>query len=191
MSSSTMRLRVFAATVAFGAVWLAWLYRGHAAVVVFSIVAAVGGLASQTDVAQRRVSNRVVVVGGMIVVVTLIASAVVDRRTGALGDAAWGAVAFAGPLLVVNLLRPRAMGMGDVKLAAIFGLVLGFVDPILCVAALAVALVLLGTQSVFAVVRGEPSSTQMAFAPALSIGTLVALLLATPILHLLAIRAPY
>jgi leader peptidase (prepilin peptidase)/N-methyltransferase len=44
---------------------------------------------------------------------------------GSVGRAALGLLAFSGGMLLLHLLHPRGVGMGDVKLAALIGLVLG------------------------------------------------------------------
>ena len=62
-----------------------------------------------------------------------------------------GAVLFAGPLFVIHVASPDAMGFGDVKLAAALGATLGLVDPraslvALCVASAATATIGLVTR---------------------------------------------
>jgi leader peptidase (prepilin peptidase)/N-methyltransferase len=50
-----------------------------------------------------------------------------------------GAVGMAGPLLLLHLVSPAAMGWGDVKLAFVLGSALASVDVRLGIAALALA----------------------------------------------------
>lgn len=76
--------------------------------------------ASASDLATRSIPNRLVAAGALATfVVTLAAcpSSVPDR--------ALGSLCCAGPLLVAAVLRPDGMGMGDVKLAGLIGLLLG------------------------------------------------------------------
>lgn len=95
-------------------------------------------------------------------------------------------IAFAGALLLTTLgyalvARKDGMGMGDVKLAVILGMWLGWIHPVLPLMALiassAIGLVIgLG----FLLKRGR--SDYFPFGPSLAIGTILVILLAAPIL---------
>jgi prepilin signal peptidase PulO-like enzyme (type II secretory pathway) len=86
-----------------------------------------------------------------------------------------GAGATATPLLVLYLLSGgRAMGLGDVKLAAVIGAALG---PVRGCVALWVALVLAGYAGALLLLCGRVRrGATMPFAPALAVGTWIAVL---------------
>ena len=89
-----------------------------------------------TDLEQRLIPNKIVLAGAL----AAVAIALTDPPS--LGERGIAAVAAGGFLLVVALLYPRGMGMGDVKLAAMMGLYLGrAVAPALLIAFAAGALV--------------------------------------------------
>ena len=72
-----------------------------------------------TDLEQRLIPNRIVLAGA----IAAIAISLTEPST--LAERGVAAVAAGGFLLVVALLYPRGMGMGDVKLVAMMGLYLG------------------------------------------------------------------
>jgi leader peptidase (prepilin peptidase)/N-methyltransferase len=61
------------------------------------------------------------------------------RTTPAVGSTLVGVAVFAGPLLVLHLIVPTAMGFGDVKTAAVLGAATGAVDWRLALVALTLA----------------------------------------------------
>jgi len=94
--------------------------------------------AALVDLIDRRLPNRLV---GAAAIAGLATSAVqfllTDLRV-APAAPLLGALGMAGPLLVTHLVRPAAMGFGDVKLAVVAGAAVGIVDPVLGLTALAV-----------------------------------------------------
>ena len=89
-----------------------------------------------TDLEQRLIPNKIVLAGAL----AGVAIALTDPSN--LDERAIAAAAAGGFLLVVTLLYPRGMGMGDVKLAAMMGLYLGrAVAPALLIGFAAGALV--------------------------------------------------
>ncbi len=62
----------------------------------------------------------------------MIAAAIFDHDTARLGWALFGATVGFGVFAVIYLLRPDAMGFGDVRLAALLGLHLGRTAPCMC-----------------------------------------------------------
>ena len=85
--------------------------------------------------------------------------------------------AYAGPLLGIALAVPGGMGMGDVKLAALIGLVVGSVGTSHAVVAAAVGIVAGGVGGILAIVvlrRGRKQ--QLPFGPYLAAGGVVGLL---------------
>ena len=87
--------------------------------VALAVFVAVG---AAVDIEVRRLPDVVTLGGGAVVVaVHVVACVAAGHPTRAIGGLA-GMVLYAGPLLVVRLIRPGDFGFGDVK----FGLALGF-----------------------------------------------------------------
>jgi leader peptidase (prepilin peptidase)/N-methyltransferase len=118
--------------------------------------------------------------------VALLASATQDDPGGAMLGAAIGGIGYAGFLLLVLLaweliVKKEGMGMGDVKLALLLGIWLGYLHPVLVLYSLILAsLVGLLVGGVLLVVRRE--SRAYPFGPWLAMGAVVAVLLSEPIL---------
>ena len=127
------------------------------------------------DLREHRIPNLLVAGGAAAIVVALSIGAALSGRWSPLGGAAVGAAVFAVPLLVSNLVSARHLpGVGDVKLAAVLGLLLGAVHPLLAGYGLVVALLLGVAFGVLRRLRGSERGT-FAFAPALCVGSLAAL----------------
>lgn len=101
---------------------------------------------------------------------------VADLATGSLHavDAGIGLLAYGGGLLVVALLAPRGMGMGDVKLAGLIGLVLGGVDLAFVAVAAAAGILAGGLVSIGALVAGVGRKARLPFGPWMALGAAVA-----------------
>jgi leader peptidase (prepilin peptidase) / N-methyltransferase len=121
-----------------------------------------------TDLEQRIIPNRVLLVGAIVAVAIATAT-----DPGSLPERAIAAAAAGGLLLAAALAYPRGMGLGDVKLAATMGLFLGrAVAPALLVALLAGSLVGLAM-----IVRHGAAARKRAipFGPFLALGGVVGL----------------
>jgi len=144
-----------------------------------ALVAAVFCLAlvaiSATDLEHRLIPNRIV----------LPAAAVVLAAQTAVKPSPEWALAAAGAfvlMLVLALIYPAGMGMGDVKLALLLGAMLGRTVPVAlmigAIAAMIPAVVLLARHGSAARKMGVP------FGPFLALGALVALFAGHPLVHL-------
>lgn len=90
--------------------------------------------------------------------------------------AAVGALAYGGVLLVIAVVSRGGMGIGDVKLAALIGLVIGAVDlPSVGVAA-AAGILFGGLAGIVALARGADRRSALPFGPMLAAGAVVAML---------------
>jgi leader peptidase (prepilin peptidase) / N-methyltransferase len=128
------------------------------------------------DARWRIVPNRIVypslVLGLAGLVVGQLAGAPVDVLSGLIGLAA-----YAGPLLLIALVVPRGMGMGDVKLAALIGLVLGALGLSYVAVAAGVGIILGGVGALTALaVMGYGRREHIPFGPFLAGGAGVAAL---------------
>jgi leader peptidase (prepilin peptidase)/N-methyltransferase len=78
-------------------------------------------------------------------------------------------------LLIPAVISPRGMGLGDVKLAALMGLYLGYLDPLLVFPAVLAACVLgIGAGGILFFVRGR-ASRAFPFGPWLALGCVLAI----------------
>jgi leader peptidase (prepilin peptidase)/N-methyltransferase len=95
-------------------------------------LAGVGLLLAVVDLRTLLLPNRVLLPGTVGGVVLLGAAALADGSIDALVRAVLAGVVAAAALLVLALISPRGMGMGDVKLAGLLGLYLGWLGwPVL------------------------------------------------------------
>ncbi len=161
---------------------LAGLRWGASAVLVpFLLLAAVLVVVSMIDLEHFRIPDRIVfpalaMSAALIIFVSLIEGFdVVFVR-----NAFIGSIAYFTLLLVPHLIYPRGMGFGDVKLALLMGLFLGWIypDPFQVLGLVMWALVLGSGLGVlagvgFALLRGRRA--EFPFGPALALGCLLAI----------------
>jgi len=123
------------------------------------------------DVERRIIPNKLIypalIVAPVYLVVARLAGAPVDLLRAAIGFAAFG-----GILFIVAAVS-RGMGMGDVKLAALIGLVLGALSLGQVAVAAGAAIVLGALGAVGALVRGAGRKGAIPFGPFLAAGAVV------------------
>ena len=83
---------------------------------------------SAIDLEHFRLPNKILLVTVYAGVPLLALSAIADDRWHEFGQGVLGGVSALAFLLAVHLVSPRGMGMGDVKLAGVLGLFLGFLS---------------------------------------------------------------
>lgn len=117
-------------------------------------------------------------------VVLIAAVSAVEGDVSRVGPAVVGAVAYCLFLGVPALLMPRGMGLGDVKLALLLGLYLGWIHPLLVLFSLILSCllgVLVGV-AVFVARRGR--SEPFPFGPWLALGCVLAVLFSERLLDI-------
>lgn len=87
-----------------------------------------------------------------------------------------GALAYGGTFLVIAFISPRGLGMGDVKLTALIGLVLGALGLRYVGVAAGSAILLGGLGGLLALLAGRGRKSAIPFGPFLAAGALVATL---------------
>jgi leader peptidase (prepilin peptidase)/N-methyltransferase len=166
---------VFAAVGArFGADW---------SVPAYLVLAAALLAVSAIDLEHFVVPNRVLLATVAVGVPLLVLAAAVDHRWDDLGTAAIGAAVAFALLLVINLVNPRGMGMGDVKLAGVLGAWLGFLDLGHVFLGLFLGFLLGSVGGILLIATGVRSrKDHIPFAPFLAAGALLAVLVGGPLL---------
>lgn len=144
----------------------------------YLFLGAVCAVVSVVDVATRRIPNRVVLpaypIGGCLLAV----AAASDDAWGALVRAALGMAVLGGFYLVLAVALPGQMGLGDVRLAGLLGLFLGFLGwPAVALGALLASLSASATVAGRRLRRRDLCDATLAYGPYLCVGALIAVLL--------------
>lgn len=163
-----------AALVASAGLWAASVQLGPVAVAV-GLLGAVS--AAVVDLRTKRLPNRILFPVVAAALVLLLASAVLEEPSRALVAIGVGA----GGLVVFGLIwftRPAALGYGDVKLAGLLGLVVGWYGPIAALLAVVAAFLSAAVIAVVLLTLGRSRETEMAFGPFMTLGAIVAVTLA-------------
>lgn len=128
------------------------------------------------DIRTRRLPNALVLPSYPVAGILLAAAALAAGEPGRILGAALGCAALWGGFFALRLLSPAGMGFGDVKLAGVLGLYLGFAGPLPVLAAVVAAFALGGLWGVGLILsrRGTAAST-VAFGPFLLIGAALAM----------------
>ena len=87
-----------------------------------------------------------------------------------------GGIAYGGVFLVIAFIAPRGLGMGDVKLTALIGLVIGSLGLGFVAVAAGSAILLGGLGGIAALLSGRGRKSAIPFGPFLSTGAIVAVL---------------
>lgn len=134
------------------------------------------------DLEHYRIPDRITFptfkVMAVLVVVGSIATGAPFKIVGAL----IGAVAYFIALFVPHLISPKGMGFGDVKLALLLGLAIGWLDPVLILIALLISSLLGAVFGVVAVAT-KGKGTAFPFGPALAVGAVVTVLASSQLLE--------
>jgi leader peptidase (prepilin peptidase)/N-methyltransferase len=160
--------------VAFGV--LAWRVGADAVLPAFLAVMAAGTAISIVDLREKRIPNRILLVAGPAVVLLLAAGFLVRGEPVKLLAVLAGAAAMFVLYFLIALIVPAAMGMGDVKLAALLGGVLGAVGLTGWLAGLLAAFLVGGLVSLVALVAGRVGwRGSIPFGPWMVVGALAGL----------------
>lgn len=171
-SGSLATLLALGVVTCAAAAWWAWT--GHAlTAIALLLVAPLAGRAIATDLATRRLPNRLVAATAA-VGLTYAAAEGIDGRPGALFGAGLGVVAAMLPMFVVHLASGGRLGFGDVKFAGALGLFAGAAHPLY---ALVIPLVAATLGLVGGLAHG---GRRRAFGPAIAAGAVASMAL-TPL----------
>ncbi|SFF13707.1 prepilin peptidase [Blastococcus tunisiensis] len=138
---------------------------------------AVALLLAVVDLREQLLPNRILLPGGIGSAVLLVLAAALDDGWPDLLRAAVAAAICFAVLLVMALLAPAGLGMGDVKLAGLLGLMLGWLGwPAVLLGFFAGFLLQALVGLVLLVLRRAGRRTELPFGPALLAGTFAAAL---------------
>ena len=101
-------------------------FGGQPEAAAFAFLGVLGVALSAIDIAVQRLPDRLVLPAFPILGALLVASAVLQRDAAALAGALLGCLALTAAYLLLALLRPGQLGGGDIKLAGLVGLALGW-----------------------------------------------------------------
>jgi len=134
------------------------------------------------DIELRLVPKRIVWPAFGAGVVLLGGASAVVGNLRLMADALGGALVAFSILFLIHLISPRGMGFGDVRLAALLGLFLGWLGPAHVGLGLFLGFVSGGLAGIAALALGRSRKSALPFAPFLALGTVVAVLVGRPIL---------
>jgi leader peptidase (prepilin peptidase) / N-methyltransferase len=173
--------RVAAACILGAAVEAAmiWRFGRSAPLVAFLYIGAAGTVASVNDLLTRRIPNAVVLPSYPAAAALFVTAAGFEGHWWWLVRAAIAMVVLAGAYLAVAMLLPGQLGLGDVKLAGLLGVALGWLgwSPVVTgtVTAWLLAAMVVGVQGVR--LRGD-RRTVVPLGPYLCFGALIAIMTA-------------
>jgi leader peptidase (prepilin peptidase)/N-methyltransferase len=156
---------------------LAARFAGSWALPAYLVFCAAGVLLALIDLRHRLLPNRVVVPALGAGVVLLLGAALLGGDWPALARACGAAAVLFAVFLVLALLAPAGLAMGDVKLAAVLGLHLGWVGwPGVVLGTAAGFVVQAAAALVLLAARRVGRKGELPFGPAMLVGALIALL---------------
>ena len=153
-------------------------FGGQPDALAFAFFGALGVALSAIDIATQRLPDPLTLPAYPILITLLAAAALASHDFSALGRALLGGLALSGGFLLLALIRPGQLGGGDVKLAGLAGLALGWLGWPALVAGVALGFVLSAVVSVVLLAaRKVRLSSSISFGPFLLGGVLLATLM--------------
>jgi len=153
-------------------------FGGQPDMIAFGFFGVLGVALSAIDVAVQRLPDPLTLPAYPILIVLLAIAGIASHDLAALGRALLGCLALAGSFLLLALLRPGQMGGGDIKLAGLAGLVLGWLGWPTLITGAALGFVLSAVVSLaLLAARRIKLQSAISFGPFLLGGALVAALI--------------
>jgi len=168
---------------AFAAGSLGWALAARPALAVgaFVVAAIAGVLLALIDLAVHRLPDRIVGATGAVALALFIATAAIDGHWDRPVRAVLAGLALGTAYLVLALLPGANLGLGDVKLCVVLGLLLGWLGwPAVLLGAVVPHLINGPVALYLLVTRRAGRRTELALGPALLAGALIAAVVAGP-----------
>jgi leader peptidase (prepilin peptidase)/N-methyltransferase len=157
-------------------------FAGQPSVVAFAFLGSVGVALAAIDIAVQRLPDRLTLPAIGVLIALLAVASVADHSGAPLVRAVLGALALAAGFLLLAFVRPGQLGGGDIKLAALAGLGLGWLGWPALIAGALLGFVLAGLAGlVLLAVRRVTLRSHIAFGPFLLGGTLLGIMAAGPL----------
>lgn len=154
-------------------------FGGQPDVVAFAFFGVLGVALAAIDIAVQRLPDLLTLPAYPILITLLAGAAIVDHDFAALLRALLGGLALAGAYLLLALVRPGQLGGGDIKLAGVAGLALGWLGWPALIDGAALGFVLAAIASVaLLATRRVTLHSAICFGPFLLGGALLAMLTA-------------
>jgi len=157
-------------------------FAGQPVAVAFAFLGSVGVALAAIDVAVQRLPDRLTLPAIGILIALLGVAALVGHDSAALIRALLGGLALAAVFLLLAIIRPGQIGGGDIKLAALVGVGLGWLGWPALIAGAALGFVLAGLGGlILLALRRVTLRSHIAFGPFLLGGTLLGILTASTV----------
>jgi leader peptidase (prepilin peptidase) / N-methyltransferase len=156
-------------------------FGGQPVVVAFGFFGVLGVALAAIDIAAQRLPDPLTLPAYPVLITLLAAAAIAGHDFAALERALLGGLALAGAYLLLALVRPGQLGGGDIKLAGVAGLALGWLGWPTLIAGAALGFVLSAIVSVaLLAARRVTLHSAISFGPFLLGGALLAMLASRP-----------
>jgi leader peptidase (prepilin peptidase)/N-methyltransferase len=163
---------------------LTWRLPTFWAVPAYCLLAAGLVALAAIDIQHKLLPRTVLYVTAAIFVVALVLASWPSHRFHHLLLALVGGAACFAVFFAIWFVSPRAMGFGDVRLSALCGAALGWLDLGAVAAGVLAAFVFAGLPAIWMLVRGKADrKTALAFGPYLALGTMVAVCFGPTLAH--------
>lgn len=160
----------------------AWRFGLSIELAAFIVLVAALIAVTAIDIELRLVPKRIVWPTFGAGLILFLVSAVLREDPRRLIEAVAGSLAAFGVLFAIHFIAPKGMGFGDVRLAALLGLFLGWLGPGHVGLGLFLGFVSGGLGGLVALAAGRSRRSALPFAPFLALGTVMAVLAGQPIL---------
>ena len=152
-------------------------FGGQPDMLAFCFLGALGVALAAIDLSVQRLPDRLVLPAYPVTIVLLAFAALIGHTEGDLGRALLGGLVLGGIYLTLALLRPGGIGGGDIKLAGLAGLALGWLGwPTLLAGAALGFMLSAGVSLVLIAARRLTLQSMISFGPFLLAGALLATL---------------
>jgi len=157
-------------------------FGGQPDVVAFGFLGVIGVALAAIDIAVQRLPDRLTLPTYPVLIAALAGAAIAGHDVEALARALLGGLALAAAYLLLAIVRPGQLGGGDIKLAGLAGLALGWLGWPALIAGAAFGFVLSALVSLaLLIARRVTLRSAISFGPFLLGGALLAMLTSAPL----------